>query len=55
MDINRNKGAGRLFLPEESYDTAATASEEELVDIATTPGFRILISPLSARAQESLP
>jgi predicted small metal-binding protein len=34
MDINRNKGAVRLFLPEESYDTAAATSEEELLDIA---------------------
>jgi hypothetical protein len=34
MDISRNKGAGRLFLPEESYDTAAAAREEELLDIA---------------------
>jgi len=34
MDMNRNKGAGRLFLPEDSYDTAAAASEEELLDIA---------------------
>ncbi len=33
MDINSSKGAGR-FLPEESYDTAAATSEEELLDIA---------------------
>jgi hypothetical protein len=34
MDINRNKGAGRLFLPEESYDNATATSEEELLEIA---------------------